>query len=141
MTNLAYHNRKITVFGGEQMRPNIHIKDMVRFYGHALTWSDEQVNGKIYNVGYENHKVSEIAQMVKARIGDDVEIVTTPSDDHRSYHISSAKIDRELGFRPQFTIEDAISDLKVAFDQDKLPDSFTDVNYFNIKKMQLLQLT
>ena len=141
LTNLAYHNRKITVFGGNQMRPNIHIKDMVNFYLKALNWTDEQINKKIYNVGYENHRVCDIANMVQSQIGDDVQIITTPSDDQRSYHISSKKIELELGFVPKFNIKDAISDLKEAFKNKQLPNSFQDENYFNIKKMQLLQLT
>ncbi|MEM7348016.1 MAG: SDR family oxidoreductase [Chloroflexota bacterium] len=141
LTNLAINNGKITVFGGEQKRPNIHIEDMTDLYVHLLTLPDEQISGKIFNAGYENHKVSEIAQMVKKVVGEDkIEIVTTPTDDNRSYHISSAKIKNEIGFEPQHSIEDAVSDLLDAFNDDKIPNSMTDIRYFNIKVMQDIEL-
>jgi nucleoside-diphosphate-sugar epimerase len=136
LTHHAYLNRKITVFGGEQMRPNIHIADMVDVYLQALRWSDSQIDGKIYNVGYENHTVREIAEMVQKRVGDDVEIVVTPSDDHRSYHISSDKIRQELGFVPQHSLEDAIQDLVDAFEAGKVPNSLSDDRYYNLRVMK-----
>ena len=68
--------------------------------------------------------------------GEHVEIERTPTDDNRSYQISSAKIERILGFRPQRTIEDAIRDLVAAFDAGTVPDSFDDPRWFNIKMMQ-----
>jgi nucleoside-diphosphate-sugar epimerase len=140
LTNLAVNNRKITVFGGQQMRPNIHIEDMANLYVKTLEWPDEAIDGKIYNVGYDNYKVMEIAEMVRSVVGEDVEIVTTPTDDHRSYHVSSEKIKRELGFTPQHTIEDAVRDLVDAFRADKIPNPMRDIRYYNIKTMQHLQL-
>jgi len=140
LTNHAVTNRQIKVFGGEQMRPNIHIEDMAEFYIKSLEWPDEAIDGKIYNVGYHNHKVREIAGMVKAVVGEDVKIVTTPTDDNRSYHVSSDKIRRELGFAPSHTIEDAVRDLVAAFQDGHIPDSMTDDRYYNIKRMQRLSL-
>ena len=140
LTNLAVNNRKITVFGGEQKRPNIHIEDVTELYVKSLEWPAEAIDGKIFNAGYENHQVMEIAEMVRAMVGEDVEIVVTPTDDHRSYHISSEKIKRELGFVPGHTIEDAIRDLVAAFEAGKIPDSLSDDRYFNIKTMQTLKL-
>ena len=93
-----------------------------------------------FNAGYENHKVTEIAHIVKAVVGDDLEIATETSNDNRSYHISSAKIEKELGFKPQHTIEEAVHDLHEAFKNGKLPNSMNDKKYFNIKTMQSLQL-
>ena len=84
----------------------------------------------------ENHSVIQIAEMVRNVVGEHVEIERTPSDDNRSYQISSAKIERVLGFRPQRTIEDAIRDLVAAFDAGTVPDSFDDPRWFNIKMMQ-----
>jgi nucleoside-diphosphate-sugar epimerase len=136
LTNHAYHNRRITVFGGSQLRPNIHIDDMSDLYVSALEWSDDAIDGKVYNAGYENHPVSEIAEMVRRVVGDDVELVTSPTDDLRSYHISSAKIESELGFRPRRTIEDAVRDLHAAFAAGLVPDAMTDPRYSNIKTMQ-----
>ena len=74
------------------------------------------------------------------RSGDDVEIVTTPTDDLRSYHISSEKIRRELGFAPKRTIADAVRSLVDAFDAGLVPDPMTDSRYYNVKRMQELAL-
>lgn len=140
LTNLAYHKRKITVFGGNQLRPNIHIKDMVRAYETVINADNQKVNGKIFNVGYENQTINDLASSVKKVIGDDVQVITSHSDDNRSYHISSDKIKRELNFNTKFTINDAINDLKKAFDNKKLTNTFDDINFFNIKKMQSISL-
>jgi nucleoside-diphosphate-sugar epimerase len=140
LTNLAVNKGMITVFGGDQKRPNIHIQDMADLYCLLLTLPSEQIDGKIFNAGYENHTVSEIAQMVKNVIGDQVTIVTTPTDDNRSYHISSEKIRKEIGFVPSHTIEDAVRDLKNAFDEGLIPDSLNDDRYFNVKRMQNIHL-
>ena len=138
LTNHAVNNNKITVFGGQQKRPNIHIEDITELYLKALKLPDEAIDGKIFNAGYENHKVSEIAEMVRSVVGKGVEIVTTPTNDHRSYHISSEKIKRELDFVPKHTIEDAVRDLVTAFEAGKIPNAMTDINYYNIKTMQAL---
>lgn len=140
LTNHAFHNRIIKVFGGSQMRPNIHIQDTVSLYLHSLRWPSGKIDGKVYNAGYQNYTVMEIAQMVRKIVGQDVQIVTSPTDDNRSYHISSEKIKRELGFNPQHTIQDAVHDLVVAFKSGKLPGSMMDPRYFNIKTMQSAQL-
>ena len=142
LTNHGINRGKITVFGGEQKRPNLHIQDMTNLYVRCLQYPDEKIAGKVYNAGYENHKVMDIAKMVQKVIGEDrVGIVRTHTDDNRSYHISSQKIKRELGFEPEFTIEDAIRDLKEAFEAGKIPDPFDDIRYYNIKTMQAINLT
>jgi nucleoside-diphosphate-sugar epimerase len=140
LTNLAITNRKITVFGGEQLRPNLHVEDMTDLYLLLLKAEDAKVDGKIWNAGYHNLKVREIADMVRERVGDGVEIVVTPTDDHRSYHVSSAKIHRELGFEAKRTVSDAIMDLKAAFEAGKVPNSMTDDKYYNIKRMLSVHL-
>lgn len=140
LTNHAVNNRIIKVFGGQQMRPNIHIEDMTDLYVRSLEWSDAQIDGKIFNAGYHNHRVVEIAETVRQVVGQDVEIVTTPSDDHRSYHISSGKIKNELGFVPHYTVEDAVRDLTNAFHAGKIPNPMTDLRYYNIKTMQTTSL-
>jgi len=141
LTNLAFHNRKITVFGGNQLRPNIHIADMVDSYVMLLTAPKEKVSGQTYNVGWENRSVQEIAETVRSVIGDDVELIHTPTDDNRSYHISSKKIKMDLGFEASFSINDAITELREAFEMGKLMNSLTDEKYFNIKRMQNLELS
>ncbi|MCP4150964.1 MAG: SDR family oxidoreductase, partial [bacterium] len=141
LTNHAVNRNKITVFGGQQKRPNIHIEDMTDLYCLLLELPEEKLAGKIYNAGYENHTVSEIAGMVRNVIGDHVEIATTPTDDHRSYHISSGKIKRELGFETSHSIENAVEDLKKAFDNGQIPNSMEDIRYFNVKLMNEVELT
>ena len=111
LTNLAYHKREISIFGGDQLRPNIHIKDMVEVYMVLLRAPKEKIAGKIYNAGYENHSVKDIAETVKNAVGDDVKLITSHSDDNRSYHVSSKKIQNELGFVAKHTIRDAVIDL------------------------------
>jgi len=140
LTNHAVNNRKITVFGGQQMRPNIHIEDMAQAYIKSLEWPDEKIDGKIFNVGFDNFTVKEIANKVRAVVGDNIEIVTTPSDDNRSYHVSSVKIKKELGFEAQHSIEDAVRDLVAAFQAGMIPNSMTDSRYYNIKTMQKIKL-
>ncbi len=140
LTNLAYHKREITIFGGAQLRPNIHISDMVESYVIVLNAEQENVSGQIYNAGYENQTVQELAEIVKKVIGDDVMLRTMPTDDNRSYHISSEKIRVDLGFTPKFDIEDAVRGLRDAFDRGLIPNSLDDEKYFNIKKMQSIGL-
>lgn len=140
LTNLAYHKREITVFGGEQLRPNIHIEDMADCYLAVLNMPHELVSGKIYNAGYENQQVQELARIVKAVVGDDVQLITTSTDDNRSYHISSKKIEDEMGFTANRTIRDAAKDLLDAFESGKLPNSLENEMYFNIRRMQSINL-
>lgn len=141
LTNLAYHKREISIFGGDQLRPNIHIKDMVEAYMVLIKAPKEKIAGKTYNAGYENHSVKEIAETIKNTVGEDVRLITSHSDDNRSYHVSSKKIQTELGFTTQHTIQDAVKDLCEAFDQNLLPNSLENEMYFNIKRMNNLELS
>jgi nucleoside-diphosphate-sugar epimerase len=140
LTNLAYHNREITIFGGDQLRPNIHIQDMVRAYELFVNIDGEKINNKIFNIGFENLTVNQLAYEVKKVIGPDVKIKKLPTNDNRSYHISSKKIQDELGFVTNFNIINAIEDLKYAFEKKILLNCLTNENYFNIKKMQSVNL-
>jgi nucleoside-diphosphate-sugar epimerase len=137
----AHCNRVIKVFGGGQMRPNLHIQDMTDLYLATLGWPDAAIDGRIYNAGYQNHTIADIAGIVKSVMGDDIAIRTTPTDDNRSYHISSEKIRRELGFSPRHSIEHAVRELKEAFEAGLLPDPMGDPRYSNIKLMQTVNLT
>src|SRR5262249_49802618 len=121
--------------------PNIHIEDMVDVYMLLLKAPEGQIAGQVFNAGYQNHTVTELAETIRQVVehempGRKIEIGTTPSDDHRSYHISSDKIRRVLGFVPRRTIEDAVRDLVAAFKAGKLPNSMTDARYYNLKTMQ-----
>ena len=146
LTSHAFNNGRITVFGGVQQRPNLHVEDMADLYLFLLQVPAEKIAGKIFNAGYQNDTVAEIANKVRQVVRDlvparsQLDIVTTPSDDLRSYHITSEKIQRELGFVPKRTIQDAVRDLVVAFQAGKLPNALTDKRYSNIKTMQAVQL-
>ena len=140
LTNHAINNGRITVFGGDQLRPNIHVEDMTDLYVRLLEEPDEAINGKTWNAGYHNLKVRTIADLVREQVGPSVDIVVTPTDDHRSYHVSSEKIRRELGFVAARTVQDAIGDLKGAFLGGLVPNAMTDDRYYNIKRMQALKL-
>lgn len=140
LTNLAFHRREISVFGGNQLRPNIHIQDMVEAYVTLLKAPKEKIAGEIFNAGYENQTVLELAETVQKVVGEDVKLVATPTNDNRSYHISSKKIAEKLGFVARHSIADASKDLKEAFETGLLPNSLSDEKYFNIKRMQSAEL-
>ena len=141
LTNHAVNFGKITVFGGEQKRPNIHIEDITDLYVDLLSRPKNLVAAKVWNAGYENHRVREIAEIIRQTVDNEsVEIVTTPTDDHRSYHISSDKIKRDLGFVPQHTIEDAVQDLVSAFHQGKIPNSMDNIKYYNVRQMNAISM-
>lgn len=131
----AWHNRKIRVFGGDQMRPNIHIADMVGVYLDLLDQPDEAIDGDVFNAGYENRTVNELASLVRDTVGGSIDIEVVPTDDNRSYHVSSAKMRRVLGFVPRFTIEDAVRDLCEAFAAGKV-GAMNDPQYHNIQRMR-----
>jgi nucleoside-diphosphate-sugar epimerase len=143
LTNLAVNKGQITVFGGEQMRPNLHINDMADAYQLLLETPREKIAGQIFNCGYQNLKIKDIAELVRKVVGEvfperpQVEIVTTPSNDPRSYHINSDKIDRVLGYRPKRTVEDAVRDLCNAFKAGALPNSLDDDLYYNVRRMKV----
>lgn len=146
LTAHAVDSNRITVFGGKQMRPNIHMQDIVNLYVLLLELPSEKIAGEIFNAAYENYSVAETAEIVKSAVEKEmpekhgIEIVTTPSDDIRSYHISSEKIRQVLGFVPQYSIEDGVRDLIAAFRSDKLPNPLEDKRYYNIKMMKSINL-
>lgn len=140
LTNHAYHNRSIRVFGGSQIRPNIHIEDMTDLYVESLAWPDDRIDGKVYNAGYHNQSVSELAEAVRNRVGEDVAVAVEPTDDNRSYRVDSSRLKAELGFAAERSIEAAVDGLVQAFRDGKLPSAMTDPRYYNIKTMQLVGL-
>ncbi len=140
LTNHAYHNKKILVYGGSQLRPNIHINDMVRVYELLLNADKNLINGEIFNAGLDNLSVFNIAEEVKFEIDKNIKIEKVPTNDNRSYHISSEKIFKKLGFQNQFSIRDAIKDLKEAFNKKLLIKTLDNEEYFNIKKMKKIKL-
>lgn len=140
LTNHAYHNKEIKVFGGDQLRPNIHIDDMVNSYLSVIEADGQIINGQIFNVGFRNQSVNELANDVKEVIGQDVKIINTKSDDNRSYHVSSKKIRDILGFTTKFTVQNAVLDLKTAFENNILTNTFENELFYNIKRMNNINL-
>ena len=140
LTNHAFHNREIKVFGGDQLRPNVHIDDMVDSYVAVLDAPTKKINGQIFNVGFKNQSVNELADDVKEVIGDDVKIINSKSDDNRSYHVSSEKIKEILDFKTKFSVKDAVLDLKIAFEKKKLINTFNNEFFYNIKRMNNINL-
>lgn len=140
LTNHAFNNRKIQVFGGEQKRPNIHIQDMTDLYIKCLEYPKELIDSQIFNAGYENFTVNQTANIIQGIIGEDVLINTVPTDDNRSYHISSEKIYNQLNFKPQYGIKNAVNDMLSAFQNNLIINPMTNNNYYNIKVMQSMNL-
>lgn len=146
LTNLAVNNRRISIFGGQQKRPNVHIEDISDLYADLLSMPAEQIAGKTFNAGYQNHTVAELGEMVRQVVTQEmpelapIEVTTSPSNDLRSYHISSEKIARELGFVPKRTVQDAVRDLCRAFRIGKIPNPLTDIRYYNVKTVQAAEL-
>lgn len=142
LTNHAVNKGKITVFGGDQLRPNLHIQDYADLCKLLLEAPSEKIKDEVFNCGFQNMSIMDIAKTVKKVVEKrfpekgDIPIEVTTSDDPRSYHINSEKIYRVLGFRPKHSIEEAIDNLCTAFKEGKLPNSFEDDKYYNVRTMK-----
>ncbi len=145
LTNHAVNANRITVFGGSQLRPNLHVQDYCDVVEVFLTAPSEKIQNEIFNVGTQNLSLMQIAHLVRDVVSREfpekgrVEIVTTPSDDLRSYHINSDKIKSVLGFTPSHSIEEAVHDLCQAFRDGRLPNSMDDDQYFNVRRLKRLK--
>ncbi len=141
LTIHALVNHKIKIFGGKQLRPNLHVKDMVRAYHVFLEAPGMKIDREAFNVGFQNRSVEDIAKLVRDTLGDNtIELEYTPSNDNRSYHVNSEKVKRVLGFETRYTIEDAIKDVAEAYRRGLIKDPFTNPVYSNIKLMQQLKV-
>lgn len=141
LTIHALANHKIKIFGGKQLRPNLHIKDMVRAYHAFLEAPGQKVDREAFNVGFQNRSVEDIAMLVRDTLGDKtIELEYTPSNDNRSYHVNAEKVKRVLGFETRYTIEDAIKDIADAYHLGLIKDPFNNPVYSNIKLMQQLKV-
>jgi nucleoside-diphosphate-sugar epimerase len=144
LTNHAINKGTITVFGGDQLRPNLHIQDYADLCKLLLTAPHEKVANETFNCGFQNMSIMDIAKIVKQVVEEvfpekgDIPIRVTTSDDPRSYHINSEKIYKALGFKPKYSIEDAVRGLCTAFREGKLPNSFDDNKYFNVRTMKVI---
>ena len=146
LTNHAANKGKITVFGGDQLRPNLHIQDYADLCKLLLDAPTDKIRNEVFNCGFQNMSIMDIAKTVKKVVEKhfpekgDIPIEVTTSDDPRSYHINSEKIHRVLGFKPKHSIEEAVIDLCGAFKDGKLPNSFDDDKYFNVRTMKATEL-
>ncbi|MBI2890664.1 MAG: NAD-dependent epimerase/dehydratase [Nitrospirae bacterium] len=146
LTAHAVQRRIVTVFGGDQTRPNIHIQDMVDLYTMLLDMPDERVARKVLNAGCANHRVSDLARMVKTVVeeerpdGGPITIETRASDDKRSYRITSDRIRKELGFVTRHSIEDAVREVARAIGDGRISDPLGNQRYYNIRTMQAVEL-
>lgn len=146
LTTHAVNTGRITVFGGTQKRPNIHIDDVTDLYAALIEMPADRIAGEIFNAGYENFTVSELAEQVRRVVEQEfpdrapIVVDTTPSNDPRSYHVSSRKIVERLGWKPRRSIEDAVRDLCAAFRNGKLPNCQDDDRYFNVRTVKRLGL-
>lgn len=114
----AFKNKKITVLGGDQVRPNIHIEDMARVYEHFI--EKRNLPSGCYNAGFENISVMDIAEMVAKDFG--VEIEIKESNDPRSYRQDSSKL-LKTGYKQTKTVSDAINEVSRELKSGKIIDS------------------
>jgi len=140
LTNHAVNKGEMIVYGGEQLRPNIHIEDMTDLYVKLLEYPEEKIHGEIFNAGYENYRIIKLAEMVKNVVGRSIPIKILPTNDMRSYHISSEKIRKKIGFIPVHTVEESILDLKYAFTNGKILSPLKDTKYYNLMRMREVKL-
>jgi len=147
LTNLAINKEEITVFGGDQLRPNLHIQDYCDVVKLFIKTDLKKINGEIFNVGYQNMSIKEISFLVKKVVEEEfiekkgkIKILFQKSDDLRSYHINSEKIEKILNFKPKRSIEYAIRELCDKFKNNKFKDSTTNDLYFNVKRLKKLQI-
>ncbi|MBI4064640.1 MAG: SDR family oxidoreductase [Elusimicrobia bacterium] len=142
LTNLAVNKGQITVYGGSQKRPNIHVDDISDLYVQLLELPGYLIAGETFNAGYQNHTVAQLAEIVRSVVEREmperapIQVVTSPSNDLRSYHVTSRKIKERLGYEPKRSIEDAVQDLCAAFKAGKLPNSLNEDNYVNVKAVK-----
>jgi len=141
LTIQALVRKEVTVFGGSQRRPNINIKDMIEVYRILLEAPREKIHRQVFNSGYTNLSVRAIAELVCRQLGDpSIKILLQPTNDLRSYHVNSDKINRVLGFQARHSVEDAVQGLADAYRAGRIPDPMTRPIYYNIKVMQGVDL-
>ncbi len=145
LTNHAINKKKITVFGGDQLRPNLHILDYCDVVKLLMNAETNKIQNQIFNVGYQNMSIKEISLIVKKVVEEEfpdlgkIPIITTKSDDNRSYHINSDKIKRILGFEPKRSIEESVRELCKYFKKNTFKNTFEDDFYFNVKRLKSLE--
>lgn len=142
LTNHAISKEKITVFGGDQLRPNLHVRDYCNAVLALINAEDSKIKNQTFNVGYQNLSIKEISMIVKKIVEKNfpekgnIEIDTTESNDNRSYHINSEKIKKILNFEPKLTIEDAVNDLCKQFKLNTIKNSLDNDVFYNVRTLK-----
>ena len=124
LTIQALKNKKIKVFGGKQIRPNVNIKDISRIFNHFII-NSKKIKSGIYNAGFENLSIIKIAKIIKNFTGAKIKIIKN-SNDPRSYRLDSSKLIK-TGFKPLNDVNSAVTDLIDMYKKNKLKES--DKNY------------
>ena len=147
LVNHAITRGSITVFGGSQLRPNLHISDYAEVVMLLITAPRDKVHKQVFNVGGENLTILEIAKLVKNIVEnqvegrEEIEIQIQETDDPRSYHINSDKIKKELGFVPRKNVEYAVLELIEAFKNGAFGDTMKDDKYYNVKSLKKMSIS
>jgi len=135
LTHHALKKGKISVFGGSQKRPNIHIDDITDFYVRLVDAPAKIIDGQKFNVCGANYTVSQIAELVREAVAPNCPVEMVPTNDLRSYHINADKVRKLLDFVPRKTIGDAIKDVARAFHENEIKNPDED-QYYNVKVMK-----
>jgi nucleoside-diphosphate-sugar epimerase len=140
LTINALVNRRIKIFGGEQMRPTLNIKDMIRFYELMIEAPSEKIHSQAFNVLYENKTINELAELVKHVVGEDVEFDYYPSDDKRSYHVNADKMKNILGFECEYDLLDGIATIANAYENGLIDNGLNNTVYYNHEQINSVGL-
>jgi len=142
LTSHAYFKNKILVFGGKQLRPNLHVQDYCNVLLKLISADKKLVQNEIFNVGYQNMSILNIAKKVKKivekKLNKKIPLEIVKSNDNRSYHINSDKIKNKIKFRPKYSIDYAVNELCNEFKKNKLKNVFNKNIYYNVKTVMKL---
>lgn len=141
LTIQALVKNKIKIFGGNQIRANINIHDMVRIYDLMIDAPSNKINNQIFNTGSQNLSVEDIAKVIKSSIDNqEIELEYVFTDDIRSYRINSDKLSKKLNFEFRYSIEEAIQSLVKAYRNNLIDDGLNNPYYHNTKLMNQIDL-
>ena len=135
LTDQALTDKRIRVFGGAQMRPNVHVRDLTAFYRMLLTAPAGKISARAFNISRKNASVMALAEMIRDELDASLPFDTVPSDDPRSYHLSADRARRELGFEPQHDLVTAVRELREAYRSGRISDSQSNI-YRNVAWMK-----
>lgn len=135
LTDQALTEHRIRVFGGEQMRPNVHIRDLTAFYRMLLKAPADKITGRAFNVSRQNASVMALAEMIRDELDPSLPIETVPSEDPRSYHLSADRARDELGFEPRRDLVTAVRELRDAYESGRVSNSRSSI-YRNVAWMK-----